>query len=95
MNTAEKLERISEILPQIINTSVPVRVRRGKIHSSICRILRIPRSNHNVKLIKAVLAAIGVREVTINARMFYVSYPDRNPANKKNWAKVLDGHADK
>jgi hypothetical protein len=83
MNTVEKLERIAEILPEVINTKVPVRVRRGQVHSGICRILKIPKSNENVKLIKAVLAAIGVREVIIRARMFYVSYPDANPNKTK------------
>jgi hypothetical protein len=92
VNTAEKLERIAEILPQVINTKIPVRVGRGRVHAVICRLLRIPRSNANLKLIKAVLAATGIRAVTIRSRMFYVSYPDANPANR---AKVRAIASDK
>lgn len=92
MNTAEKLLKITEVLPEVINTKVPLKVRRGQVHSGICRILQIPNSNRNVKIIKAVLEATGIREVVIRGRMFYVSYPDANPANK---AKVLAQKADK
>jgi hypothetical protein len=91
MNTVEKLARIAEILPQVINTKTHVRVRRGQVHSGICRVLKIPQSNANVKLIKAVLEASGIRAVTIRARLFYVSYPDANP----NKAKVSGRKSDK
>jgi hypothetical protein len=90
LNTAEKLERIAEILPEVINTKTSVRVRRGQVHAGICRLLRIPRSRANIKLIKAVLAATGIRSVTIRAKLFYVSYPDANPATAKVRAKAAD-----
>ena len=89
MNSFKKLQKISDLLPQIINTKVPVRVRRDQIHAGVCRVLKIPRSNENVKLIKAVLKATGVREVIIRGRSFYVSYP----ATTKVLAKPTDKKA--
>lgn len=90
MNSFEKLNRIAEILPEVINTKVYARIKRDQIHSGICRVLQIPRSNENVKLIKAVLRATGIREVIIRSRPYYVSYPDSNPATAKVRAKNAD-----
>jgi hypothetical protein len=95
MNRAEKLLKIAEILPQVINTKTHVRIRRGQVHSVICRVLNLPRSCANIKLIKAVLEASGIRSVVIRNRKFYVSYPDSNPATKRYRTKVLENNADK
>lgn len=92
MTTFEKLQKITELLPQIINTSVHAKIRRNQVNAGVCRVLKIPRSNENVKLIRAVLKAIGIREVVIRGRSFYVSYADANPANR---AKVRAKNADK
>jgi hypothetical protein len=76
MNSFEKLQKIAEILPGVINVNHPIRIRRGRVHSGICRVLKIPKSNENVKLIKAVLSATGIREVIVKGRPYYASYPD-------------------
>lgn len=90
MNSFEKLNRIAEILPEVVNQKSFKRIKRGVVHNGICRILKIPVSNYNVKLIKSVLFASGIREVIISGRPFYVSYPDSNPATAKVRAKNAD-----
>lgn len=71
MTTSDKLDLISDLVPKIINFSSPKRLRKGVVHDGICRALKIPRSNRNIKYIKMVLAAFGVREVVIRGRSFY------------------------
>jgi hypothetical protein len=74
---------MTELLPKVLNKESTHRVRRGLVHNSLCRLLRISRSNQNIKLIRAVLSASGFREVFIKGRRYYVSYPDANPNKTK------------
>lgn len=64
-------------MPEVLSVSVPIRIKRGIVHSCMCRLLKIPRSNKNVKLIKAVLIGMGFRDVTIRGRLFYTNIPPR------------------
>ncbi len=72
MTSQEVMEKVATILPVVLTSS---RVRRGELHDVVCSTLKITKSNHHVKLIKAVLAAQGVRAVTIHGKHFYANYP--------------------
>lgn len=71
MTTFEKINIISELIPKILNFDEPKRIRRGILHGGICKALKIPLSNRNVRFIKMVLEAYGVREVIIHGKPFY------------------------
>ena len=73
MTLSKQLERISLLVDTIFTED---RIRRGVLHDIICKTLNVPRSNYNVKKIKAVLKASGIREVIIHGKTYYANYPD-------------------
>jgi hypothetical protein len=90
MTTFELFEKMTELLPKVLNKETTNRVRRGHVHNSLCRLLRISRSNQHVKMIRAVMGANGFREVFIKGSRYYVSYPDANPNKNKVIRKPSD-----
>lgn len=62
------LQKIAIIIPKVFEGH---RIRRGYLHSTVCNILGVPRSNKNIKLIKAVLSGYNKREVIIHGKTYY------------------------
>ncbi len=77
MTTSEKLVKIAAVVPEIINVKSPTKIKRGEVHALVCKLLRLSCSNGNIKLIKAVLEANGIREVIIHGQMYYSSHEPR------------------
>lgn len=68
------LQNIAKVLPVVLPISdIPVKVRVGITHDVICGALGIAVSKPNIKLIKAVIKAAGIRQVAIRGCYYYTT----------------------
>jgi len=77
MTKLEIIEKMAIIIPEIINTDNPRRIKRGILHTTVSTLLNIPNSPENIRLMKAVLAASGVRSIKAVGYMYYTSHKAR------------------